>query len=147
MKTYGVVFVGMGHGPCPWTWARTCLAFLDVFDWFIHRRGICQVLYSDCGTQYRGPDGERRRSTSISQKWGRSVASKQHLLPHMEDCRRQSSNVVPTSTHHHNHWLVSVSDTTELGVPLFGGGRRVLTDTHQIFGGARWCQWGNRATC
>ncbi|XP_011706173.1 PREDICTED: uncharacterized protein LOC105461373 [Wasmannia auropunctata] len=48
-------------------------AFLAALRRFTSRRGVCQVLYSDCGTNFTGADAALRRMFSASSREARSI--------------------------------------------------------------------------
>jgi len=50
-------------------------AFIAAFRRFTSRRGLCSVLYSDCGTNFVGADAELGRLFAASSKAGQSIAA------------------------------------------------------------------------
>ncbi|KMQ86784.1 gag-pol protein, partial [Lasius niger] len=52
----------------------TADAFLAALRRFIARRGLCEVMYSDCGTNFAGADRQLRGLFTASSKEGRHIA-------------------------------------------------------------------------
>lgn len=50
-------------------------AFLAALRKFVARRGLCQALYSDCGTNFVGADAQLRALFSASSREGQRIAS------------------------------------------------------------------------
>lgn len=119
VKTYGVVFVCMVTRSVHLDLAEnlSTSAFLDVYDRFIHRRGLCQVLFSDNGTQFVGAD--RKMKMDVAQ-W-RSEAALQHLADHGTEWRF----ITAGAPHHGGLWEAAVKSTKKHLLKVVG--QRVLS--------------------
>lgn len=53
----------------------TAEAFLAAFRRFTSRRGLCQALYSDCGTNFVSADSQLQKLFSASSKEARKLAN------------------------------------------------------------------------
>lgn len=105
VKTYGVVFVCMVTRSVHLDLAEnlSTAAFLDVYDRFIHRRGICQMIYSDNGTQFVGAN--RHMRTDLAQ-W-QSETAHQHMADHGTEWRF----ITAGAPHHGGLWEAAVKST------------------------------------
>lgn len=101
-KTYAVIFVCMVTKAVHIELAEDLSArgFIDVFDRFVSRRGYCQRLYSDNGTQFvgakrlLGKDLEEWRTTQVTQ--------------HIADAGVEWRFITPSAAHHGGLWEAAV---------------------------------------
>ncbi|XP_011858173.1 PREDICTED: uncharacterized protein LOC105555742 [Vollenhovia emeryi] len=76
-KAFFVVFVCLGTKAVHLEVASdyTAAGFLAAFRRFVSRRGLCQTLYSDCGTNFVGADSQLRALFRASTSEGRQIGA------------------------------------------------------------------------
>lgn len=118
VKTYGVVFVCMVTRAVHLELAENLStgAFLDVYDRFIHRRGICQILYSDNGTQFVGANRQMKKDLAL---WS-SEEAHQQLAGNGTEWRF----ITAGAPHHGGLWEAAVKSSKKHLLKVVG--RRVL---------------------
>ncbi|XP_069968662.1 uncharacterized protein [Bactrocera oleae] len=101
-KTYGAIFICMATKAVHIELAEdlSSQAFIDVFDRFISRLGICSVLYSDNGTQFVGAS---RVMNQDLQSW-RNIYATQHIA----SSGTQWKFITPAAPHHGGLWEAAV---------------------------------------
>ena len=102
VKTYGVIFVCMTTKAVHIELAEdlSTQGFLDVFDRFISRRGICSEMFSDNGTQFHGAARQMHRDLV---QWRESKA-----LQHLADLGVSWQFITPAAPHHGGLWEAAV---------------------------------------
>ena len=101
-KTYAAIFVCMASRAVHIELAEdlSTQAFIDVYDRFISRRGICTTLYSDNGTQFVGAN---RQIQEDLRNWVATYAQ-QHLAAE-GTCWKF---ITPSAPHHGGLWEAAV---------------------------------------
>ncbi|XP_049308631.1 uncharacterized protein LOC125777586 [Bactrocera dorsalis] len=93
-KTYAAIFVCMASRAVHIELAEdlSTRSFIDVYDRFISRRGICAKLFSDNGTQFVGADKQMREDVK---EWVSSYAQQ-----HVAYVGTQWKFITPAAPHH-----------------------------------------------
>lgn len=114
VKTYGVVFVCMSTRSVHLELAEdlSTKGFLDVFDRFVNRRGVCRVMYSDNGTQFLGASRQMKADLTA---W-RSQEAHQHVA----DGGTEWRFITPAAPFHGGLWEAAVRSLKKHLVKVVG---------------------------
>ncbi|XP_050339561.1 uncharacterized protein LOC126765914 [Bactrocera neohumeralis] len=102
LKTYAAIFICMASRAVHIELAEdlSTRSFIDVYDRFISRRGICAKLFSDNGTQFVGADRQMREDVK---EWVSSYAQQ-----HVAHVGTQWKFITPAAPHHGGIWEAAV---------------------------------------